>query len=213
MIAPVKTVPQHDAIPSWHAEFLTTVLPAVQRHARIQFRQLNENEREEAIAVAVASAMVCYVRLIERGKNPEAFPSRLADFAVRFVRGGRRVGSRRNSRDVLSPAAQCQHGFTVCSLEDNPQGTEASWKAMLVEDKQTTPAETATMRLDFSAWLQRLNRRKRRIVNALALGHCTKDVAMRFRLSASRISQLRDEFYESWVTFQSEPETALPAVA
>ena len=212
MIAPVKHVSQPDTVPAWHSEFLSTVLPTVQRHARIQFRRLSDEEREEAIAAAVASALVSYVRLIERGKNPAAFPGRLADFAVRSVRGGRPVGGSSNCRDVLSPAAQRQHGFTVCSLADHSESSEATWKAMLVEDRKTTPAETATVRLDFSAWLQRLNRRKRRIVNALALGHCTNDVAKRFRLSAARISQLRDEFHESWAAFQGEPETALPAV-
>jgi hypothetical protein len=40
-----------------------------------------------------------------------------------------------------------------------------------------------------------------RVLDALALGHCIKDVAERFRLSWSRVSQRRREYMEDWQEF------------
>jgi FixJ family two-component response regulator len=74
----------------------------------------------------------------------------------------------------------------------------------VVEDRHATPADVAATRIDFADWLQTLSRRYRRIAETLATGEGTGTVARRFRLSPSRISQLRHEYYESWKRFQGE---------
>ena len=85
---------------------------------------------------------------------------------------------------------------------DEEQG---QWREILVEDRKAGPAETAAARIDTVAWLKSLPRRKRAIAKALARGEATNTVARMFALSAGRISQIREEFRQSWQTFQGEP--------
>ena len=73
------------------ANFLA-VMPAVQNHARIRFRHLPAEQRQEAIAEAVAAAYVSYMKLDQQQKLPQAFVSTLASYAVRHVVQGRHVG-------------------------------------------------------------------------------------------------------------------------
>ena len=49
---------------NWHAGFLA-MLPAIQRHARIAFRKLDPEAREEAVQHVVCNACVAYRRLVE----------------------------------------------------------------------------------------------------------------------------------------------------
>ena len=48
MIASAKPAPREQAAPSWHQTFLN-MLPAIRRHARIAFRHLNAEARDEMI--------------------------------------------------------------------------------------------------------------------------------------------------------------------
>ena len=81
----------------------------------------------------------------------------------------------------------------------------AAWQEVIVEDKRCGPAEIATMRIDFEAWLTTLSPRMRRIARVLATGETTGTTAARFGVSASRISQLRSQLKQAWHTFQGEP--------
>ena len=67
---------------AWHEEFLTCILPLVQACARLRFRHLPPVERDEAQAESVAVAMLNYLRLLERGRNPILFAGRLANPCV-----------------------------------------------------------------------------------------------------------------------------------
>ncbi len=64
---------------------------------------------------------------------------------------------------------------------------------VLVEDRTTTPAQTAVARIDIAAWLLTLPKKKRRIAALLATGETTKRTAMKFHVSPGRISQMRRE--------------------
>ena len=191
--------------PQWHAEFLSRVLPTVRRVAGIRFRRWRAFDREDAIAHAIAAALVAYLRLRARGKNPASFPCQLADFAIRHVHSGRRIGCRDNSRDVASLQCQRKGLFSVQPLSD----LASDWQSLLLVDRGgSSPAEIASLRIDFGAWLQQLSPRNRIIANCLAAGDRTTDVARRFRLSPSRISQLRREFAQSWFAFRDADKAA-----
>ena len=66
------------------------------------------------------------------------------------------------------------------------------------------PAETAAARIDIAAWFASLPRRNRAVASALASGDATGDVAEKYELSKSRVSQLRNELRISWLDFQGE---------
>ena len=197
--------------PAWHAGFLKMV-PAIRRQAKIAFRHFKAEAREEAVQEVLANAMVAYVRLFERGKEELAYPSVLGLYGIRQVREGRRVGSKLNVRDVSSEYCQLRKGVAVERL-DRFDREEGRWHEVLVEDRRAGPAETAAARIDVGAWMRVLGDRNRRIAEALATGSPTGEVAREFKVSASRISQMRRNFADSWRAFHGEGETAAAVCA
>ena len=71
----------------------------------------------------------------------------------------------------------------------------------LRDNMQTPIPDQVQFRIDFPAWARRLPDVKRRLVEMLARGHRTKDLAVMFRLSEARISQLRKEFHAAYTAF------------
>ena len=59
-------------------------------------------------------------------------------------------------------------------------------------------------RLDFPAWVATRSQRDRAVAVEMAKGEKTLDLANRFKLSPSRISQLRREFHDDWHRFCEE---------
>ena len=76
-----------------HERFLA-MLPRIRRQALIAFRDRGAEARQELAAEVVANAFCAYTRLVRRGKHDLAYPTPLAQFAIRQVRDGRRVGGR-----------------------------------------------------------------------------------------------------------------------
>jgi len=197
----------------WQKGFLA-VLPAVETHARIRFRRLNTDRREEAIQETIAAACVNYQLAAAQGKLNFVRPSCLADFAVRHVRTGRHVGGAQDAaRDVMSPSCQRRHHMEVVSYDRDRltaslrDGTDG-WKRIAVEDRKAMIPDLAAFRIDFAGWLQKLTHRDREIICALSSGHSTKAAAERFGLSEGRVSQLRRKFERLWRVFQGEAEAA-----
>src|SRR6185312_5412923 len=203
---PLRGKPFVKPQPPWHAGFMA-LLPDIRRHVRFAFRRLQPDRREEAMQESLANALVAYVRLYELGRTAVAYASPLASYAVRQVCCGRQVAGRLNSHEVLSTYSQRKHGFTVTRLQRADE-TERTWKEILVEDPSCTPAELAASRLDFDAWLRRLQRRKRRIALTLAAGETTCGTARKFRVTPGRVSQLRRELADNWDQFHGEVEQA-----
>jgi len=189
--------------PAWHAAFLK-MLPKIQRHAWIAFRGLPPESRQEMVEEAVANALVAFARLVERGKQHMARPSPLARYAVSQVRVGRRVGGRLNVRDPMSPYCQWRKGLCIDRL-DHFDDEESGWREIILEDRRAGPAEIAVTRIDFASWLRLLPARRRRIALTLAKGETTAEAAMKFGVTAARISQLRLWFKGTWDAFQGEP--------
>jgi hypothetical protein len=187
------------------------MLPAIRKHARIAFRYLGPEARDEAIQEVVAGALVAYVRLVESGRADLAYPTPLAMFGVRQFRAGRRVGTKANVNDVTSPYAQAARGIRVQRL-DHYDVEEDAWKEVLIEDRRAGPAQTATARIDFAQWLNGLPARRRQIAQVLATGQPTKLAARQFRISPGRVSQIRRELRDSWERFQGESRSRSAAV-
>ena len=190
---------------AWHTRFLE-LLPAIRRHARVAFRHLDAEAREESIAEAVAYAWTAFHRLAELGRLSLAFPSALAQFGVSRVRDGRRVGCRANVLDVSSPWCQRRKRIDIKSLDE--RDTDGGWKELAVEDRRCGPARIARFRIDFADWMDSLPQRQREIAEALAAGHETQQVAGMFGLSSGRVSQLRKVLHAAWCRFQGQTNAA-----
>jgi len=189
------------------------LLPTIQQQANFAYRQLPLEAREELIQEIVAQAYSLFVRLCQRKKLALVYATPLAQFAIRKVRAGRRIGSRGNIRDLMSPRARVAKGFTLERLDRFDQRSE-QWREALVEDRTAGPAQIAETRIDFASWLSTLSNRDRRLAEKLAFGETTGCVARTFRISAGRVSQLRHDLCRSWYQFVGElADAALPSVA
>jgi hypothetical protein len=197
------------ADPDRDAKFLA-MLPRIRRQAAYHLRHLAKKDRAEGIQEVVASAFVNYVRLAERGKPDLAYAGPLARYGARQYLSGRRVGNRMNCNDVTSDHCQRTNGILVEQIDhfDNPND---EWQELVVEDKHSGPAEVASTRIDFRAWLESLPEPTRCVAETLATGEATSSVARMFGCSASRISQLRRELYHAWRGFQGEGTLATSA--
>ena len=202
MIAPRRPV-RRKKTSAWHNGFLA-ILPRIRQSAHAAFRHLDEEAQEEAITETIANALVAYVRLYEQRKLDVAHPTVLERYAIAQINGGRRVGNRLNTKDVLTEVAQKRHGLVVERLYPRFDKDAGEWIEATVEDTQTPVPDQAAFRCDFPAWLATHSPRNRRIAEALALGHSTGEVARRFKVSPGRVSQLRGELHDSWLEFHRE---------
>jgi len=204
---------------SLHLAFLNLV-PLIETHGRVVFRFLKcQDQREDALAEMLALSWRWFVRLVQQGKDPTAFPTAIATFAARAVKSGRRLARMERPQDVLSQRAQRLHGFRIESL---PIATRASHENLFasphgqkrsdafeerLRDNTITPVpEQVSFRLDFPAWLQTRTYRDRRVIEDLLAGERTIDVADKHGLTAGRISQLRRDFMEDWQRFTGDPD-------
>jgi hypothetical protein len=194
-------------ISDWQTGFLN-VLPAVHKHAKIQFRKLPAEQREEAIQETIAAAVVSFRKLAAKGMLAIARPSTLATYAVLHVRSGRHVGGHQDSAgDVMSPIARRRHDIMLASVGDDGCG------GMLIADRKADVPDLAAFRIDFKNWLSSFSRRDRKIITALASGERTKTVAERFGISHGRVSQLRRRFERNWQLFQGDATSDATDVA
>jgi hypothetical protein len=200
----VSTKPRLSAATDdWRARF-TAILPAICRHAEIYFRRLSKESRKEAIQESVAAAFLAYVRLVKAGKEELAYATPLANYAVRFTRSGRTIGGSANVNDVSSSWCQRRRGIRVESLQQSDKD-QHDWRELLVDDRRATPAELATTKIDFQAWLGHLPCQHRAIAELLASGETTKRAAERFGLTPGRVSQLRRQLHQNWRQLHEEP--------
>ena len=182
-----------------HSRFVQH-LPRIEAHAACALRHVRcDDTRADLTAEMVALAWRTFVRLTRRGKRPEAFVTTLARRCSQAVRSGRRLAGAESARDVLSRVAAARHGFTVARLggEELPAGVE---EALTGCSRGRVP-ELAAFRIDFPAWRAGIRRRDRAVLDALASGDGTGEVAARFGITPARVSQLRRAFLDSWRAF------------
>ncbi len=184
-----------------HAGFLA-LLPRILLHARVYFRDLKcPHQKDDALAEVIALAWKWYVRLKERGKDAAEFPSVLAAFAVRRVRGGRRLCGKERSKDVLTRSAQVRHGFTVTPLPSGSRLDDNVFDQALRDNMQTPVPDQVCFRCDFPRWQGTRSDRDRRLIDDLMIGGRTGEVASKHGLSPARVAQLRREFHDDWEQF------------
>ena len=188
------------ATPIDQAAFLP-ILPWVENHAAVQFRHLNPADREEAVAGAVAHAFVSFLAIRARGKDPAAFPSAVATFAVLAVINGRRIEGGSTSRDALDPVSRRKRGHIVHAIHSR---SAIGWWRDAIADPRIAVADQAAFNLDFPVWLTTLTKVKRKAAELLASGYTTNAVAQLLRLCPARVSQLRRELAVSWAVFHGE---------
>jgi hypothetical protein len=186
---------------SKHAAFLE-MLPRIINYARVAFRGLDPDAKEDALAEVVANCFTAYARLVELGKEDVVYPTVLALYAIRQFRDCRRVGTRANCRDAYT---RLRHG---CRIERLDAPYEQQWKDQLTDNTRSPVPDQAAFRIDFPHWLESLTARDRDVALHLCRGDRPSEVARRHRISRARVSQLRRELHDDWRAFHGEGEHA-----
>src|SRR4051794_19214501 len=101
------------------AKAFEAMLPTIQRVALYGFRRAPRWRREELIQDTIAKAYESFVKLVERGAEALAYPTVLANYSVRQIRQGRRLGAKQNVQDAMSDFAQRKKGFSLQQLSSN----------------------------------------------------------------------------------------------
>ncbi len=183
-------------------------LRAVENATRFAFRRrrLKRQDYEDVLAEAIAACWSAWVGLISRGRDPlEVGVCGIANYAVRYVRNGRRIANRsggRGAMDVFHPRVRKGREFQVLDSDSLAETMETenggSWTNCC------TPADEACFRVDYAAWLEALAPRRRRTAELLAAGHGTLEVAQEVGVTPAAISQARAWLHESWKRFQGD---------
>ncbi len=201
MIASLVSIPGRPSLDQVQADFLAA-RPRLVRHGNVYFRHVRCWQRKaDCIGEMIGLCWKWWLGLVERGKNPRAFVSVLASFAAKAVRSGRRVCGQLKAKDVLSERAQQRHCFVVGKLPDFSTESTNPLAEALADNTRSPVPEQVAFRIDFPAWLTTRTERDRRMIERMAMRDRTKDLARKFRLSESRVSQLRQEFHEDWHRF------------
>ena len=143
------------------------MLPVVRRHAKIAFRHLDPEAREEAVQEVVCNACCAVARLAELGKLEPGLP----DCAGPLRRGA----GPRWPQGGLPPELQGRFERNTCQRRkeitverlDRYDREADEWQEILVEDRHVGPAETAAARIDVGDWMETLPPRDRQIAEAL----------------------------------------------
>jgi hypothetical protein len=183
-----------------------SILPTIERHARVYFRDRGADRRGDAVAETVALAWVYFRRLAERGRDARQFPTVLAKYAAYHVRCGRRLCGMEAGKDVLSPLAQQRHGFCLGKLPDVSASDDNPFTEALADNRQSAVPDQVAFRLDFPAWLLTRTERDRRVIDDMMMNERTDALAERFGLSPARVSQLRREYHADWLRFTGEAQ-------
>lgn len=201
MIIPSQTAASSHT--TWQEQFVA-MLPELERLLKVAFRNIPSEGRDDACEEGIFHCIWSYFRLYEQGRAEAATASSLVWYAMLQVRRGRVAGCQLNGRDVMSRYAQIGHGFKVVPLQIHDPDDD-TWVNDVVESRNTSVLDQIAIRMDFRSWLESLGRRTRRIAMDLARGFSTSEVASKFGVTASRISQLRRELQASWQRYQAEP--------
>ncbi len=187
-----------------HTRFMS-ILPRIVRHARVMFRHVRCWHTQQDKIQEVRSLCWKWVRWLDGvGKKWWCFVSRLADFACRAVKSGRKVAGMISAKDVMNEITQTRKGFYVGKLPDYSTESTNPLSEALIDNTVSPVPEQVAFRCDFPAWRGSYEPRRRRIIDTLALGHRTKDVARQFKISEGRVSQLRGEFMSDWQQFTDD---------
>ncbi len=193
-----------------HREF-TAHLPVVEKTTRFAFRRLRlkRQDYEDVLAEAIAACWSAWVGLISRGRDPlEVGVCGIANYAVRYVRNGRRIANRsggRGAMDIYHRKAQKARGFRVINASGDETVDEEDAG---IWTNCCTPADEACFRVDYAAWLEALAPRRRTTAELLAAGHGTLEVAQQVGVTPAAISQARSWLHESWRRFQDDGPAA-----
>src|SRR5688572_25766811 len=94
-----------------------SALPKILNVATYRFRRVAcPDTRDDDVCETVALCWVWFVRLVQKGRNPDTFMTALANYGATAVHSGRRACGQEKAKDVLSHRCQRRRGLRVSTL-------------------------------------------------------------------------------------------------
>ena len=180
-------MPAHDL----HDRFLTH-LPGIEAHARADLE-----------AETIAFAWKHLVDLVARGRNPDAFVTTLAMRCAQAARSGRRVAGGFKKREAMPQRGTAHQALTRIPLRDAEHMELRYLADALRADARTPVPQRVAFRIDFTSWRAALTAKRRAVLDALAAGRVTCEVAQAFDICPGRVSQMRRELADGWRAFRA----------
>ena len=185
------------------------MLPDVERRARLTFRDLDVEAREEAVSEVVAHCWKNHVHCVSDNRVVSA--ASLAHYGMLGVKSGRCFAGQ-SSLDVLSPRTRLLGRVTVGSLDAAPGNhalggdCQAWWdRSDTLEDRRLweRPPERVRVKHDYGAFLRDglVSSQEKLTFNLLAEGHSTSEIAEHLQVSAPRVCQLKQSLAAKLLDF------------
>jgi hypothetical protein len=157
-------------------------LPALRKMARISFRHLPPEAKEESITNAIALTWKGFHSLARKGREQEpGILDSVMRFSIRQTRAGRTPQGCPRKKDVLAPRWV---GPTRLDAFD-PEGFVA---------RNTPVPDAVSFRVDVPEFLATLTDRQRKLALDLAQNMSTTEAAAKYGVTPGAISQFRVRF-------------------
>lgn len=164
-------------------------------------RPIGSEDHDELVQDATASAAEMLESMEKSGRKP--LPNSIAYYSIQRTKSGRRsYGDIRS--DVMSPGFQMDHDGSVCSMQEPVCDEEELTVGDTIACKSEDMATKVLRQIDWQAFLDTLDSRKRRIVEEMIMGFGTGDIARLFSISAPRIVQLKKEIAQKIKEFMGD---------
>ncbi len=153
-------------------------------------RPMGSEDHEELVQDATASAAEMIESMEKAGKK--TLPNSIAYYSIQRTKSGRRsYGDKRT--DVMFPGFQMDHEGSLCSMQDPTCDEDDLTVGDTIASRSEDMAAKVLRQIDWQAFLDTLDARKRRIVEEMMLGYGTGDIARLLAVTAPRIVQLKKE--------------------
>lgn len=162
--------------------FLTQVMPQVRTRGRKVFAK--RADRAELIADAISLAWESLLTL-----PPDVPAKSIAYYACKRAKAGRQFSE--SSRSITGPNPRRR-------VKPLKHGGDPD---LLPSGKKDNPADVASVRVDFTAWVATLTEREKDYLISFLFGETTAAVAKHFKVSPSRVSQMRRELLVLWEAY------------
>jgi len=127
--------------------FVEVAYPTTVRAAQRAFKSWHERKRADAIQECVAKLWDEWIRLVNRGKNPEPLLKGLIKFAILWVRYDRRLSGRSRNIDVMDYRAGMKQQELNGKGEASPidrSDKNNGWIDWAVSARSDDPAQLAS---------------------------------------------------------------------
>ncbi|MFZ2653588.1 MAG: hypothetical protein WAX69_01610 [Victivallales bacterium] len=177
------------------------IYPIIRNTVPRTARPMGSEDHEELVQDATASAAEMLEAMEKSGRVP--LPHSIAYYSIQRTKSGRRsYGDIRS--DVMSPGFQMDHDGSVCSMQEPAGDEEDLTVGDAIASKSEDMASKVLRQIDWDAFLDTLDVRKRRIVEELMLGFGTSEIAKLFSVSAARITQIKREIAQDIKEFMGD---------